>query len=170
MDNQPRPDSDPPQATRTITMVKPRESTIQESKQELRDAIKDSQQVLVCATTVFPFTLFPDTISVDRTKLTVTRRSFFSVAEVMSIRIEDILNVVANVGPFFGNIKVSSRIMTAEQPHHIDHLWRDDAMRIKRILQGYIIALEKKIDCSGLGTRELASMLDKLGQDDHPNV
>jgi hypothetical protein len=164
LQSQPMQSQAPP---RTIIMEKPRESSLQESKQELKDAIKDSQKVLVSATTVFPFTLFPDTITVDRTKLTVAHRSFFSVADVVSIRIEDILNVTASVGPFFGSIRITSRFFNNEMPYVLNHFWRDDAMRVKRITQGYIIALEKKIDCSSLPTQELAAMLDKLGEDDH---
>ncbi len=136
-------------------------------KQELKQAIKESHQVLVSATTVFPVALFPDTITVDRAKLTIARRTFFKVAEVMSIRIEDVLNVTANVGPIFGSIKITSRIFSIEKPYTVDHFWREDALKVKRITQGYIIALQKEIDCSNLSTEELSSMLDQLGKDDH---
>lgn len=139
--------------------------TPQESKQELREAIKGSNQVLVTATTAL--SLFPDTLTVDRAKLTITKRTFFRTAEVMSMRIEDILNVTATVGPFLGTVKIVSRVMNSEQSSTIGPFWRRDAVRAKRITQGYIIALQRGIDCSALGTRELADMLDKLGQDTH---
>ena len=139
----------------------------EDPKQELENAIKGSHQVLVSATTVFPLTIFPDTLIVDRAKLTITRRSFFDVAEVMSIRIEDVLNVTAQVGPLFGSVKITSRIFNIEKPYRVNYFWREDALKIKRITQGYIIALQKEIDCSALSTRELAAMLDELGKDDH---
>jgi hypothetical protein len=136
-----------------------------EAARQLTKAIGDSQEVLADATTVFPFTMFPDTITVDRTKLTVTHRSFFAVAEVMSIRIEDILNVTANVGPFFGSLQISTRFFdTQQKPYVVDWLWRSDAEKIKRILQGYILATQQQIDCSALSTKELATMLDELGR------
>ncbi len=112
-------------------------------------------------------TLFPDTLAIDRTKVTLTKRAFFSTSEAMSIRIEDILNVTATVGPFFGSIKIVSRVLNAEKPYRIGKFSRKDVMRLKRILQGYVIALKRNIDCSSLRTPELASMLDKLGQDEH---
>jgi hypothetical protein len=34
-------------------------------------------------------------------------------------------------------------------------------------MQGYIIAMQKEIDCNSLETKELAEMLEKLGKDDH---
>jgi hypothetical protein len=140
-------------------------STPFESKQKLREAIRGSGQVLTTVTTAL--TPFPDTLTVDRAKLTLTRRTFFSTAEVMSIRIEDILNVTTTVGPVFGSVKIVSRVMNTEQPYVINHFWRKDAVRFKRITQGYIIALQRGIDCSALHSNELAAMLDKLGEDDH---
>lgn len=137
----------------------------EETREELRQAIKGSNQVLATATTVLSF--FPDTFTIDRAKLTVTKRHFFSTAEVMSIRVEDILNVTARLDPFFGSVQVVSRVMGVEQSHTVGNFWRGEAMRLKRVTQGYVIALQRHIDCSALQTAELVNMLDKLGEDNH---
>jgi hypothetical protein len=134
------------------------------AKKALAKAIGGAHEVIVTATTVFPFTLFPDTLTIDRTKLTVAHRTFFRVAEVMSIRVEDVLNVTANVGPFFGSVKIATRFFDTEKPYEVDYLTRSDALRVKRIMQGYIIAMQRKIDCSALTTQELSRLLDELGQ------
>ncbi|HUS26038.1 MAG TPA: hypothetical protein VMY99_01675 [Nevskiaceae bacterium] len=144
--------------------IKSDEDRQQAVPKQLERAVGGSQDVLMKTTTVFPFTLFPDTVMVDRQKLTVTHRTFFMVAEVMSIRIEDILNVTANVGPFFGSIKISTRFFSTEKPYEVHYFWRHDALRMKRIIQGYIVALQKNIDCSRLPAKQLATMLDQLGQ------
>ena len=135
-----------------------------QTEEKLVKAIGDSHDVLVRAKTVFPLTLFPDTLTVDRTKLTITHRDFFSAAEVLSIQIEDILNATVTVGPFFGSIKLSTRFFDPAKPYTIDHFWRTDALKIKRILQGYLIARQKEIDCSALSTPELSRLLDELGK------
>lgn len=137
--------------------------TAKESKEKLTEAISDSNELLASATTVLR--IFPDTLAVDRTKITVTKRSFFSAEEVMSMRIEDILNVTANLGPFFGSIKILSRVFTNDMPYTVGPFWQKDTQKLKRIIQGYVIAKQRKIDCSQLPTKELAAMLDKLGQD-----
>jgi len=134
------------------------------ARADLVQAIGDSQDVLVRATTVFPITLFPDTITVDRAKLTVTHRDFLRAGEVLSIRIEDILNVTATVGPIFGSIKIATRFFDSNKPYEVTHFWRSDALKIKRIVQGYLIAKQQEVDCSSLSTKELRIMLDELGK------
>jgi hypothetical protein len=149
------PQADTPQAD---TSNKPPE-------QQLKEAIGHASDTLVSASTVFPFTLFPDTVIVDRSKLTVTKRFFFAISETFSIRIEDILNVTADTGPFFGSLQITTRFFTVEKkPYSVNYLWRSDALRIKRILQGYIIATTKNIDCSGMDAKKLSHMLDELGK------
>lgn len=137
------------------------------TKRELEQAIAGSHEVLCTATTLFPFSIFPDTFTLDRAKLTVTHRTFFGVADVTSIRIEDILNVTATIGPILGSVKIVSRVFNVEKPYVIDKFKRNDALRIKRITQGYVIALQREIDCSSMPTPELAAMLEKLGTDAH---
>jgi len=133
------------------------------AQHELVQAIVGAHKPLFTTRTVFPFVLFPDTIVVDRTKLTVTRRSFFWTAEVMSIRIEDILNVTADVGPLFGSVKIATRFFSKEKPYVVNYLWRNDALKIKRIVQGCIIATKNGIDYSTLESEQLAVLLDELG-------
>jgi hypothetical protein len=134
------------------------------SAAQLSKAIGAAHEVLCTATTVFPFTLFPDTITIDRSKLTVTRRQFFRIADMVTLRIEDVLNVVAHVGPLFGSVEIATRFFSEKKPYRVNWLTRQDALRLKRIMQGYIIAMQKKIDCSALSTHELATMLDELGK------
>jgi hypothetical protein len=134
-----------------------------QARTELRQAIGHSNEILITAQTVFPFTLFPDTITIDRSNLTVSHRFFFKTAQVTSIRIEDILNTTANIGPLFGSLKIATRFYGTDKIYQVNYLRRTDALRIKQILQGYIIALQKEIDCTSLPTKELARLLSELG-------
>lgn len=158
---QPRQTSPPP----ADDLGSPKTSP-EESRQQLQNAIRGSNEVLATATTVLK--LFPDTLTVDRAKLTVTKRTFFQTAEVMSMRIEDVMNVTCKLGPFLGSVTIHSRIIGDQRPYTIGLFSRKDAMHLKRITQGYVIALQRQIDCSALPTAELVVMLEQLGQDDHP--
>jgi hypothetical protein len=146
--------------------VNPESPTAQEVRQQLTQAIKGSNEVLARATTAFK--IFADTLTIDRAKLTVTKRQFWRMVEVTSIRIEDVLNVTATVGPLLGSVTFSSRVFNNQIPYTVAGFWRDDALRLKRIAQGYIIARQRNIDCASLPISELTAMLDKLGEDSHP--
>lgn len=138
----------------------------QATREELAQVIEKSNEVLASATTVFPLTIFPHTIVLDRTKLTITREKLLGEA-VMSIRIEDILNVSAAVGPFFGSLTIATRVLSSDDHFSIGNLWRRDVSHMKRMIQGYVIARQNNITCDHLSRDELASTLQELGQDFH---
>jgi len=131
----------------------------------LKKMVKRSHQVLARARTVFPMQLFPDRIVIDRTKITITKRDFFWTSNVIGIRIEDILNVSCSVGPLFGSINIASRVMSSVDHFSVNFLWRNDAIHLKDIIQGYMIAKHNKIDIAELSTRELVETLTELGHD-----
>lgn len=134
---------------------------------KLNKIMKNAHEVLVKADTVFPFTLFPDTIIVDRSKVTIIKRNFFMMAETYSIRVEDILNVSTTVGPFFGSLQIVTRVFNTDKPHYVNFLRRDDAVKIKHLIHGYVIAVHNDIDCDSLDKNELLTMLTKLGHEEN---
>lgn len=136
--------------------------------EEIDTMITRSNEVLAKATTIFPLTLFPDTIILDRTKLTVVRRTFFFSEDVMSIRIEDILNVSATIGPFFGSITIATRVLSSDDHFTINNFLRDDAMHMKHMIQGYVIARHNNIACDHLTHQELIHTLRELGHETSP--
>ena len=133
------------------------------SPKKLVEAAEESHEILFKSDTVFPFTLFPDTVTLDREKISFASRFFFKVAKITSVPVRDILSVEADIGPFFGTVRTSSRFFVTN-PKVINWLWREDAMRLRRLLQGYIIAHEQKIDCSHIEKDKLIALLDDLGQ------
>jgi hypothetical protein len=153
-----KPDKEQPQDTPAG------KSKVQKQK-DLKKIVSQSHQILMSVNTVFPMSLFPDTVTVDRTKVTITRRDFFWSSDTLSIRIEDVLNVQVSLGPFFGSLTVASRVMSTIDHFKIGHLWRSDAIRLKHIIQGYMIAQHNKIDTSHLSKKDLIETLTELGTD-----
>lgn len=151
-----------PKGTQSAKTMK---NTNDQRHNELKKIVSQSHEVLVSANTVFPLTLFPDTVTVDRTKVTITRRDFFWSSDVMSIRIEDVLNVSASVGPLFGSLTIASRVMSTIDHFQINHFWRNDAIRLKHIIQGYVIAQHNNIDTAHLSKNDLIDTLLELGID-----
>lgn len=145
-----------------------RSSDEQQQSHELQKAVDYAQDVLLRAESTFPFVLFPDIINVSRMKVTVTRRSFFRVAEVISLQIGDILNVEADVGPFFGSLSIFTRTYGAE-PLRITFLSRKSTIDAQRIIEGFMIAKDRDIEISDIKTPELIQLLTQLGGDAPPS-
>jgi hypothetical protein len=132
----------------------------------LRKIVRKSHQLLATAQTVIlPMNLFPDSVTIDRTKVTITKRTFFWTSSVISIRIEDVLNVACSTGPIFGSLIISSRVMNSTDHYEIDYFWRKDAIYLKQIIQGYVIAQHNQIETSHLNRRDLIHTLLDLGND-----
>lgn len=143
-----------------------REHKTLDKREKLQKIVQKSHQILAGAQTVIlPMNLFPDSVIVDRTKVTITKRTFFWSSNVISIRIEDVLNVSVSTGPFFGSLTVSSRVMNSTDHYEINYFWRKDALYLKQIIQGYVIAQHNQIETSHLNRQELVDTLLELGRD-----
>lgn len=146
-----------------------REEKAERAGKKLNRIVAQSREILATAQTVIlPNNLFPDTVTVDRTKITITRKTFFWSSTVISIRVEDILNVATSVGPLFGSVTISSRVMNSTDHYEINFFWRRDAIYLKHVIQGYMLVVHNNIDTSSLSKEELIKKLIELGHD--PNA
>lgn len=139
-----------------------------EPEEDIDTIVKRANEVLAEATTVFPFTLFPDTVTVDRTKLTITQRTFFMSSQVITIHIEDVLNIAAQVGPLFGSLNIAIKGLTSKDHFAINYFWRKDAIHLKHVIQGHIIAQHDKLDYRHMEHDKLLETLVGLGRDSNP--
>lgn len=133
--------------------------------EELEAVVARANEVLATATTIFPLSLFTDTVTLDRTKLTITRRTFFFSSDIMSIRVEDILNVSASIGLISSTLTIVTRVMSSDDHFVIKNFSRRDVLRLKHIIQGYVIALHNNIHCDHLSRDDLIKTLSDLGAD-----
>jgi hypothetical protein len=157
-------------------IAKPQEKAEERPKHpdELMDLTNQSHEVLYKANSVFPFTLFPDTIILDRVQLSIIHRYFFRMAKITSIRVEDVLMADVQVGPFFGSLNIATRYFINQtdddgektKAPSIDFLWKHDVMAIHKLLQGFIIACQRGIDLSCVSKDKLIETLHELGQNE----
>jgi hypothetical protein len=151
--------------TQDTKEVKAQKRAVYDRDEKLKKILSESGDVLAKATTVFPFSFFPDDIVVDRTKVTLTKRNFFFTSEVTSIRIEDILHVRVASGPLLGSLVLVVRILNSEDRYNINNFWKKDATHLKHLIHGYVIAQHNDIDTNHLPKDELISTLCRLGHD-----
>jgi hypothetical protein len=155
-----------PAPKRQISLHTP-ETEVPSEQQEVQERLIDitvkAQDILYRADTVFPFTLFPNTITLDREKLTVATRTFFRTARIISVPIDSISSAEVSVGPFFGSLHMASKYFV-QNTYLVNFLTRSDAMKIEHLMQGFIIAHDKKVDLTDIEKEDLLILLDDLGQ------
>ncbi len=156
-----------PRASRLFSpIIAKKAGAIYDRLSHLKSVVKRSHEILASASTVMmPVNFFPDTIVVDRTKITITKRTFFWSSSTISVRIEDVLNVGISTGPFFGSLTISSRVMNSTDHFEVNYFWRSDAIMLKHMIQGYMIAQHNNIDTKDLSREELIETLLELGRD-----
>lgn len=133
---------------------------------DIQHVVQQSHEILAGARTVpLPVNMFPDSIIIDRTKVTITRRTFYWSSQVITTRVEDILAVTSSLGPLFGSLTISTRIMNSTDHYEVNYFWRKDAEYIKQIIQGYVIAQHNSIETKHLNRDELVDTLLELGRD-----
>jgi hypothetical protein len=129
----------------------------------LTELTTKSQDVLYEASTMFPFTLVPDTITLDREKLTIANRFFWRVAKITSVPVGEVMSAEVSVGPFFGSLHLTFRFF-ANNERVINFLSRHDAVELQRLIHGYIVAHRREIDVTSVEKGKLVALLTELGQ------
>lgn len=138
------------------------------SREESTDALADlatvTERTLFSAKSVFPFELFPDTLRIDRQKITVVHNDFLKMAHTTSIRLRDLGNVEVVLGPFFGTIILTS-LYYRNNTQTINFLTRNDAIHAHRLLQGFMVAHNANIDTDNISDDKLLELLDRVGNE-----
>ena len=123
--------------------------------------VKKSNRILVSISShVFPLDFFPDIINVEEERIAIINRHFLS-SEVHSVDIKDISNVFINSTIFFSQLVIISKTYE-ENEIKFRYLRNNEAIYIRRIIEGLRIFVNKKIDTSGYTKKELIAKLEEL--------
>ncbi len=135
---------------------------ITEKNKDLERMLKSSDQVLYRCSSVFPFTLFPDTVIIDRNKVDIVHRRFFFSKSVFTTLIQDIRTVKVSSGPFFATLRIE--IMTYEQnPPPVRFLPKEAAFEVRRVAMGLTAARRRGVKLDKMNVKELRETVAKLG-------
>jgi hypothetical protein len=128
--------------------------------------VKKSNRILVTISTHrFPIDIFPDTLNVEEGRLTIINRSFFLSSQIHSVDIKDISNVFVNTAPFFAQLVIISKTFTKNEIR-IKHLWKEEAVLVRRIIEGLRAFQSKQIDTSVFSVEDLIAKLKELSTTD----
>ena len=122
---------------------------------------KSNRIQLTISTHGFLFDLFPDTINVEEGRVTIITRNFFSSSQVHSVDIKDISNIFINIAPFFAQLVIVSKTFTRNEIK-IKNLRKEEAVFVRRLIEGLRIFGNKQIDTSNYTKKELIAKLEEL--------
>lgn len=137
--------------------------------QKLDDLVSQSERILYTTSAVFPFDFFPNKLIVDELKINIVNWEFFWAEQVKSIMIKDIVTVTVETGPFFATLVLTDRTAstnsdTPTNTNTIKYLWKHEAARARRIIQGLKISAEQKVNVTAMKTTELVAKLEEIGR------
>lgn len=126
------------------------------------DDYASDRLVLYKCKSVRPFIFFPDSLIIDVKKVSIIHNMFFS-RSIDTINIVDILRASAYHGMFFGSIQLTTRFFT-QKSITFTHLLKKDAINARALIQGLIIAGEKKINLESMRKQEIVRVCMDLGK------
>jgi hypothetical protein len=122
------------------------------------------------AKSVFPFTLFPDTLIIDTTKVSIEKKQLFATEYITTIPLKDLSDVNVQTAIFLASITIkympqaASPGMNQAVDVRIPNLKRADAIKAKNILKGALVAKAEEIDIAKLSPDEIDKVLHKFGE------
>ena len=103
-----------------------------------RSEAASENDVLLKVKTVFPWDLFPDTLTIQKEKITVYMEEFFQSGQIRTIPISDISSTSVETSPFFATLKIV-QVFRTEAPVVIKPLKREDAQKAHDIINQLIM-------------------------------
>ena len=144
----------------------------EENLQRFKTITKRHEIEILRTKTVFPFTLFPDTLVIDTTKVTFARKQLFATEYVVTIPLKDLSDVTMQTVIFLGSLIIkympqsNSPGMNQSVDIRVANLKRKDAIKAKNILKGVLVAKAEEIDIAKLPPEEVVMVLEKFGESD----
>jgi hypothetical protein len=133
-------------------------------KEKIENLAKQQELFLFKANSFFPFDLFPDTLLVDATKVTIISKEFFATEQINVVHIKDIFRAEVETSLFLANLIITFiHVPLRERMFlRIDKLKRADALKAKSIIDGLVLATAQGVDLSVLRYEEVMDLLQKL--------
>jgi hypothetical protein len=141
-------------------------ASVKQDKIVVAGLVRKSNRILASIRThKFPLDFFPDTITLEEGRINVIVRNFFFSSQVYSVDLKNIANVIINTAPLFAQLVVVSKTFT-ENEIHINNLWINDAIYVRRLIEGLRVLDSKQIDTSVYTKRDLIGKLEDLSSTD----
>lgn len=129
-------------------------------KQVVDDLIKKSNRNIISITSIFPWSIFPNTIYVEESRVTFYFNQFLS-SQSHSVDIKDISNVFIESSLLFSSLQVVSRTYV-QNNIKIGKLDKKKAIRVKEIIEGLRTLRENNINTSNYEIQDLILKIEEF--------
>lgn len=136
--------------------------TIFSQKKTLKKIASQDRLIFSCQT-IFPFTLFPNTVEIRELSITIIYRYFFTSKKIISININDLISVDVVSAVIFGGIIFEPPDFKGGK-ESIHFLKLTDAKKAGQLVTGLMIALRENRDISKIPTPELEKAILRIGE------
>lgn len=119
-------------------------------------------QVLYTIYSVFPLSPMPATVTIRPTAVSIVHDLFGLSRNVKTISISDIFTVEVESGLFFATIKFQQKQAHLEEID-VEYVWKEDAYKLRRIVQGLMIVEAKDLEINAMKPTELVDYLEEIG-------
>ncbi|MBI3397523.1 hypothetical protein HY045_03545 [Candidatus Woesebacteria bacterium] len=131
----------------------------------LNGLVRQSQNVLFSATSVFPFHISPDLLIIDENKVSIIHKRLGGAVQLHSVFVEDISDVTVQKNLILSTLKITdSTNPRFPVVHSVEKLKPSDAFSSRRIIQGLMCLKRTGVDLSNVNIKELTQKLDVLGK------
>lgn len=153
----------PPPVEKQDQAERHQESSSPKELRKLEQLAGRDEQILAEVSSVFPFTLFPDSIMVTRTRVTVNYYMFFMARQVHSVLIDDLMMVEIVTSPFFAAVHLVDKRFPGETIK-VQYLPKEEARKVHRVVQGLLVAHQEKVDLEKVANEDLIPELLRMGE------
>lgn len=130
--------------------------------EKLEQTLEGSHNTLYKCKSVFPFDFFPDELIIDENKIDVRHGLFFMSTQTTSIPYENIVKATTTTGLLFATLQIEMEIFV-QQPQPIKYLWRNQALKARRIINGLVSAYKQGIDFRKLDMTHATDEYEEIG-------
>lgn len=141
----------------------------EEPQEQLETIVHRNNYVIFEAKSIWPIDMFPDTIIVDMTKISIIHKTFFATEHVTAIPLQSVADIFLQT-TFLSAALTIKYLLRTDRPGIIEPvetkilaLHRDEAITAKNIIRGLILANEENIDLTKLKIEDLRGKLEELG-------
>lgn len=135
---------------------------IQIINQPLPKDVDKNNACLFCFNSVFPFDLFPDTITVDKLKISIIERDFLINKRIVTLPLTGTLNVRVDTGPLLAQIQIFDGSVDTS-PVVIKNISNSDALQFQQLVEGIVIGMRQGVNLREMKTSEVRDNAIKWG-------